>query len=82
VNKSRTHDQPRSKKGKGSSRVVKRYPVGGIQLLVPLEYLTKKLADQGICRIVDFRNRKIIPTRKTAWRNLSLKDIVRKYGLV
>ena len=82
VNKSRTHDQPRSKKGKGSCRVVKRYPVGGIQLLVPLEYLTKKLADQGICRIVDFRNRKIIPTRKTAWRNLSLKDIVRKYGLV
>ena len=80
VNHSPTHDQPRSIHGKGSSKVVKRYSIGNIQLLAPLQILVNKLNDQGICNIIDFRNRKIIPTRKTAWCNLSLIDIVKRYS--
>lgn len=81
VRKSRTHDQPRSKKNIGYRTIKKRYSVGGIMLLAPLEKLVNKLKDQGMCRVLDFRQRKIIPTRKTAWVNLELSDIVRKYGM-
>lgn len=78
----RTHDQPRSRRNLGHRFSKKRVPVGNIMLLAPLETLVNKLKNQGICRVVDFRQRKIIPTRKTAWRNLELVDIVSKYGSV
>ena len=82
VTKSRTQDQPRSRRNTGTRIVKKRIPVGKIMLLAPLETLILKLRDQGICRVKDFRQRKIIPTRKKAWTNLELVDIVRKYGSV
>ena len=82
VTKSRTRDQPRSRRNLGHRISKKRVPVGNIMLLAPLETLVNKLKNQGICRVVDFRQRKIIPTRKTAWRNLELVDIVSKYGSV
>lgn len=66
VSKSRTNDQPRSRKNTGHRIIKKRFPVGGIMLLAPLEKLVNKLKDQGMCKVVDFRHRKIIPTRKTA----------------
>lgn len=65
VAKSRTHDQPRGRRDIGYRIVKKRYPVGGIVLLAPVEKLVNKLKDQGMCRVIDFRHRKIIPTRKT-----------------
>lgn len=66
VSKSKTHDQPRSRRNNGYRIVKKRYPIGGIMLLAPLEKLVNKLKDQGMCRVIDFRHRKIIPTRKTS----------------
>lgn len=64
---SRTNDQPRSK-GKGlDNRVTKkRFPQKGIIILAPIDRLTKKLAEQGMCRIDNLSRREVIPTRKTA----------------
>lgn len=64
------------------SEICVRARDGHIVLLAPLEKLVHKLKDQGMCRVVDFRQRKIIPTRKTDWRNLDLVSIVTKYGMV
>jgi len=64
VSKSKTHDQPRSRRNNVYPIVKKRYH--GIMLLAPLEKLVNKLKDQGMCRVLDFRQRKIIPTRKTS----------------
>jgi hypothetical protein len=35
-----------------------------------------------MCRVVDFRHKKIIPTRKTSWINLDLVTIVTKYSMI
>ncbi len=48
-------------------------------ILAPIEKLVKILADQGICKIKNFNRRDIIPTKKSAWINLELKDIITKY---
>lgn len=66
VHKSRTHDSKRTIRAyEGGSRRV-RTPSGRMIILAPLERLVKKLEDQGICRIVNFSQREIIPQRKTA----------------
>lgn len=72
--KSRTNDR------KNTKEIKARLPHGQINLFAPLKIIVKKLADQGICDIIDFRTRKIIPKRKTAWINLPMEDIVRKYN--
>lgn len=71
---SRTNDQHRRINSKTTTgrKVRARMPQGKIIALVPLDKIVHKLADQGICRIVDLNNRQVIPTRKTAWMNLEL----------
>lgn len=82
VHKSRTHDYKKTIRAyEGGSRRV-RSPSGRMLIMAPLEKLVKKLEDQGICRIVNFSQREIIPQRKTAWINLPLSDIVTKYNQV
>lgn len=55
-------------------------PKRKIILLAPIEKLVKKLEDLGICKVINFANRNIIPQRKTVWVNLSEHDIVKKYN--
>ena len=50
--------------------------------LVPIEKLVKNLESQGMCRIIDYNTRNVIPTRKTSWVNLSLREIITKYNLL
>lgn len=66
---SRTNSQPqRKKKNKTISGGLNRarIPQGSIRAFVPLERVVKRLETQGICKIQDFKNRKVIPTRKTS----------------
>lgn len=72
---SRTNDQHRRRNSKTQStgrKVRARMPQGGIIALAPLDRIVHKLANQGMCRIVDLNNRQVIPTRKTAWMNIEL----------
>jgi hypothetical protein len=49
---------------KQNRKVRARVPQGYIRCFAPLESIVKKLQDQGICRIYNFKNRQVIPTRK------------------
>ena len=81
---SQTHDQKRRVNSvtKIGRKVRARVSQGGIIALVPLEYLVRKLQLQGVCRIRSLRKHDVIPTRKTAWINLELFTIVKKYNEV
>jgi hypothetical protein len=59
-----------------------RIQQGRINALAPIERITKRLASQGICKIKNFSKQDVIPTRKTAWVNLSNIEIVQKYNKV
>jgi len=65
---SRTFDQKRRKDSytKDNIKIRARTPVNKILILAPLERITKKLSEQGICKIINFSKRKVIPTRKVA----------------
>jgi len=65
---SRTNDQRnRNNSVTKSGRTVRaRTPQGYIRCFAPIEDIVKKLQEQGICRIVNFKNRQVIPTRKTS----------------
>jgi hypothetical protein len=65
---SRTNDQPTRKQSttKTGRKVRARIPQGYNRCFVPIENIVKKLRDQGICRIYNFKNRQIIPTKKTS----------------
>lgn len=63
---SRTGDTKVVRRKTSTGRKARQRVSGGIILMAPLESLVKRLADQGICKVVDFRNRKIRATRKTA----------------
>jgi hypothetical protein len=63
---SRTYDTKKTERSYGGYSRKVRVPSGKTILLAPLEKLVKKLEEQGICRIENFAERKIIPTRKTA----------------
>ena len=65
---SRTNDQPTRKHSatKIGRKVRARIPQGYIRCFAPIENIVKKLRDQGICRIYNFKNRQVIPTRKTS----------------
>ena len=79
---SRTNDQ----KGRTNSvtktgrKICARVSQGGIIALIPLEHLVRKLQLQGMCKIRSLRKQDVIPTRKTAWTNLELFTIVKKYN--
>ena len=81
---SRTNDQPNRKNSftKIGRKVRGRTPQGYVRCFVPLEQIVKKLKEQGICRIINFRNRQVIPTRKTSWVFLDLGLIIQKYNYV
>lgn len=79
---SRTSDAPQTKRAYSGLRTNVRLPSFQMRLLAPIETIVKILEDQGVCRIVDFRNRNIIPQKKSAWVNLELHEIVRKYAQV
>lgn len=79
---SRTNDQKRRTNSitKTGRKVRARLPQGRIIALVPLKHLIQKLQSQGICRIRNLRKHDVIPTRKTAWINLDLVTIIKKYN--
>lgn len=81
---SRTNDQKRRKFSVAVTgrKVRARVPQGRIIALAPLEHIVKKLQSQGICQIKNFRKHNVIPTRKTAWINLDLSEIIKKYNSV
>jgi len=63
---SRTNDQPNRKNSmtKLNRTVRARVPQGYIRCFAPIENIVKKLQEQGICKIYNFKNRQVIPTRK------------------
>lgn len=79
---SRTNDQKRRTNSvtKTGRKVCARVSQGRIIALVPLKHLIQKLQSQGICKIRNLRKHDVIPTRKTAWTNLDLVTIIKKYN--
>ena len=79
---SRTNDQKRRTNSvtKTGRKVRARVPQGRIIALAPIEHLIRKLQSQGICKIRNLRKHDVIPTRKTAWTNLDLVTIIKKYN--
>lgn len=79
---SRTNDQPiRTNSVTSIGRKVRaRIPQGYIRCFAPIENIVKKLQEQGICKVLNFRNRQIIPTRKTSWVHLDVEQIIKKYN--
>ena len=79
---SKTNDQPNRKNSitKFNRKVRARIPQGYIRCFAPIENIVKKLQEQGICRIYNFRNRQVIPTRKTSWVFLDIERIIDKYN--
>ena len=65
---SRTNDQPNRKNSvtKFNRKVRARIPQRYVRCFVPIENIVKKLKEQGICKIYNFRNRQVIPKRKTS----------------
>lgn len=60
---SRTND---SKVQKRTSSAKIQNPQGNIRAFAPIEEITKKLQDLGMCKIVNFQRREVIPNRKTS----------------
>lgn len=79
---SRTNDQKRrtGSVSKTGRKVRVRVPQGRIIALAPITNLIKKLQSQGVCRIRNLKKHNVIPTRKTAWINLDLVTIIKKYN--
>lgn len=83
-NVSRTHNQKFVNKynPKLKRRVKSRIPASRLSLLMPVQEVVRKLSNQGMCRIDDWKQGKLTPTAKTAWMNLPCAEIVRKYNAV
>lgn len=81
---SRTNDQKRRANSHTSDgrKIRGRLGQGRIIALAPLERIVKRLKEQGICKIINFSQRTIIPTRKTSWMNLNEIEIVQRYNAV
>jgi group II intron reverse transcriptase/maturase len=81
---SRTNDQKRRSQSftKIGRKVRARVPQGNIIALVSITHLIQKLQSQGICRIKHIKKHNVIPTRKTAWVNLTLVEIITRYNNV
>ena len=78
TNEGKTRNQ--KKTAAGGRKVRARVPAGIINILAPIEGIVKRLREQGMCNIVDFRRRAIIPKRKAAWTNLELHEIIKRYN--
>jgi len=63
---SRTFDNKKTTRIYGGGARKVRVPGNRMIALAPIEKLVKKLEDQGVCKIQNFRKREIIPTRKSA----------------
>jgi nicotine oxidoreductase len=63
-------------------RFLSRISNTNLSLLMPVERIVKRLSNQGMCRVDDWKQGKLVPTAKTAWMNLSLAEIVMKYNAV
>jgi len=65
---SRTNDQRNRKNSFTNSgrKIYARTPQGYVRCFAPIENIVKKLREQGICKIINFKNRDVIPTRKTS----------------
>ncbi len=79
---SRTHHGKKTTRNYAGGKRKVRVPSGKMIILAPIEKIVKKLEDQGICKVINFANRNIIPQRKTAWVNLPEHHIVLKYNQV
>ena len=79
---SRIHDQKRVKRVTSVGVTRQRVPNSNIIALAPIEKLLKKLSEQGMCKIRNFRNRDVRSTSKSAWVNMPVEDIVLRYNLV
>jgi len=81
---SRTKDQKRitGLRTKSGRKIRRRVPAHNMAIMAPLERIVKNLADQGMCKIKNFKTRDVIPKRKSAWVNLPLHTIVRQYNYV
>lgn len=79
---SRTNDQPNriNSVTKFNRKVRARVPQGYIRCFAPIENIVKKLQEQGICKIYNFKNRQVIPTRKSSWVFLDNEQIIEKYN--
>ena len=79
---SRTNDQPNRKNSvtKFDRKVRARIPQGYVRCFAPIENIVEKLKEQGICKIYNFKNRQVIPTRKSSWVFLDNEQIVEKYN--
>jgi putative component of toxin-antitoxin plasmid stabilization module len=63
---SRIHDQKRVKRVTSVGVTRQRVPNSNIIALAPIEKLVKKLSEQGMCKIRNFRNRDVRSTSKSA----------------
>jgi len=81
---SRTNNQKRitGLQTKEGRKIKRRIPGHNIIIMAPIDLIVKRLSDQGFCIIRNFKKRDVIPKRKTAWVNLPLCDIVKKYNYV
>ena len=79
---SRTNDQPNRKNSvtKFDRKVRARIPQGYVRCFAPIENIVEKLKEQGICKIYNFKNRQVIPTRKSSWVFLDNEQIVERYN--
>jgi len=68
ISKSRTNDQKRRQESftKENHKVRARLPQGKILLLAPIERIVRKLEEQGMCKVIDFSKRNVIPKRKSS----------------
>ncbi len=79
---SRTKDTNRVKKKIGRRIFSARINATKLSLKVPVKKIVEKLSNQGFCEIRDYNAGKIIPKGKTTWMNLTLYDIIIRYGAV
>jgi nicotine oxidoreductase len=84
ISKSSTYDQKRRINSymNNGRKIRAKNPIRCILMLAPIEKITKKLAEEGICKIKNFSKREVIPCRKTAWLNLESHNIINKYNKI
>jgi len=65
---SRTKDVPNKRNNftQSGRKIKARIAQGYIRCFAPIEDIVKKLQKQGICKIYNFKNRQVIPKRKTS----------------
>lgn len=79
---SRTNDQKRWTNSVIKTGIKVRFRLLQYRIIasVSFDHLIRKLQSQGVCKIRNLRKHDVIPTRKTAWTNLELFTIFKKYN--